>query len=248
MEPAPGLHWKIPLVEHVVRLDARTQLAGGRVRAAHEDSNGLALRYSIFWSIAEPMVFYKHTQGEASSVNRQLQSALSPVVKKAMSAGKAKAFLLQPPGALAGPARKALTPLAQKLGVRLVAIKFGTAVIPPKLASGVADAMAANTHREIAAAKASGKRELETIAAKARAKRETVVSEARRKAAKARGKSERKAAAVYAPLAKEAPTFFRYFLRLESEAAALKTHTRVMVISTDSPLFETLGQAKGKRK
>ncbi|MGH8161821.1 MAG: hypothetical protein ACRESR_06730, partial [Gammaproteobacteria bacterium] len=77
--------------------------------------------------------------------------------------------------------------------------------------------------------------------------RAAVMADARRKAAQITGESEARAAAIYAPVAKKAPEFFDYFLALESEGAALKKNTRVLVLSMDSPWFKTLEKAAGKQ-
>jgi membrane protease subunit HflC len=246
-DPTPGLHWKIPLFESVVRLDARTRLVEGHVAATSAETSGFALRYSILWRIADPARYYRGTGGDAKAMRNKLYAAATPVLRHGMAKGDPRSFLTASSDMLSARLEAAARTVAEKSGIKVIGVQIGTADIPHKLAQGVADKMAGGTQREIAAAKAKGKHERQMIAAKASAARARTLADARRKDAKITGASEAKVAAIYAPVAKKAPAFFRYFLALESEGAALKNHTRVLVISMDSPWFKTLQEPKGKR-
>ncbi|MGH8274942.1 MAG: SPFH domain-containing protein [Gammaproteobacteria bacterium] len=245
-DPTPGLHWKIPLLEHVVRLDARTRLSTGEVRPPPTGTVGLAVRYAVFWRVVRPVDFYHATNDDADTVNRRLQAVLSPVIQTAMTQGEPEDFLTVPSAPLEARLQAGVEPVSNKIGIQVLSVALGTAEIPPKLATRVADGMAAGTQREVAAAKNAGRQAREAIAEQARHKRERTLSDARGAAAKITGQSETKVAAIYAPLAKKAPKFFSYFLRLESESAALKSHTRLLIISMDSPWFKTLEKSAGK--
>lgn len=245
-EPAPGLHWKIPLIEHVVRLDARTRLSSGRIGAPEEATAGYAVRYTVVWRIARPEDFYHAASGNADAADGRLHKAITPVVTQAMTAGKPEDFLTAPGAALQSRLQTAVKSVADEIGIHVLSVSLGTAEIPQNLSTRVADAMTAGTQREIAAAKNAGAQERKKIAAQARSKRTAILSGARKEAAKINGASEARVTAIYASPAKKAPEFFSYFLRLESEAAALKSHTRVLVISMDSPWFKTLEKSAEK--
>ncbi|MGH8161645.1 MAG: SPFH domain-containing protein, partial [Gammaproteobacteria bacterium] len=182
VEHGPGLRWKIPLVEGVVRLDARTQLAEGRVLAASASTGGLAIRYAAFWRISDPKTYYQATTGDAGAVAKQLGDALSPVFAKAMSAGDARQFLTGPVPQLDANVEAAVKPVARKNGISVLGVHLGVSDIPTKLAGEVTDTMTAGTRAEITKAKAAGTARQTAIAAAAASHRAAVMAGARRKA------------------------------------------------------------------
>ncbi len=248
VERGPGLRWKIPLIESVVRLDARTRLAEGRVLPAASVTSGFAVRYAAFWRIAEPKTYYRATSRDAGTVSQRLDAAVGPVIAKAMTAGGAKQFLIGARPHLDANIEAAVEPVARENGISVLGVHLGVADIPAKLADKATSTMTAGTRAEIEKAKAAGTAREAAIAAAAASSRAAVVADARLKAATITGKSEARVAAIYAPVARAAPGFFDYFLALESEGAALKTNTSVLVLSMDSPWFKTLEKTAGKRQ
>ena len=244
----PGLYWKVPLLGSVVRVDGRTRLSMGTIRPRGGDAQGLGVGYALVWRVSDARVFYEKTANDPGTVQDRLTAALTPAVREAMGKADASRFLTQPSSALQDSMMSALKPAAQKIGITVIGVYPGTADIPDDLRASVVKTMTAGTTDEIAAAEKAGEAELNKIAATAAGKRAAVLSAAEQEAARIGGESQGKVAMIYAPAAAEAPAFFRYYLALESESAALKSHTKVFVISTDSPWFEALQAGGGKQR
>lgn len=245
---APGLYWKVPLLGSVVRVDARTRLSEGTIRPETGDAKGAGITYSVAWRVADPGLFFKETNNHATEVRSRISAALAPALRKEMAKGE-EAFLTVPTAELRKTMAGALAPVAKKTGIAIVGIYPGTANIPDDLNERLVKAMTAGTEKKIAAAEKAVEAERSRIAAEAAGERATVMSAAEQEAARLDGASQAKVTAIYAKVAAEAPAFFRYYLALESESAALKSHTKVFVISTDSPWLKALrGNGGGKEK
>lgn len=243
----PGLYWKVPLLGSVVRVNAGTRLSEGTIRPETGDAKGAGIDYAVAWRVADPRLFYKETDNHATEVRSRISSALAPVLRKEMAKGE-EAFLTAPAAALRKAMAAALAPVAKETGIAIVGVYPGTANIPDDLSGRLVKAMTAGIEEKIAAAEKADEAERSRIAAEAAGERASVMSAAEQEAARLDGASQARVTAIYAKVSAEAPEFFRYYLALESESAALKSHTKVFVISTDSPWLKALQGGGGKNK
>lgn len=242
----PGLHWKVPLFQNIAELDTRTRSSAGEVQPESADDNGLSASYIVFWRIADPKRYYESTHGDTAVVDKKLNAALTPVLREAMSAGDARAFLSGSMTKVHDKMTASVQQVAGKLGIVTLEVYPGTPRVPKMVADKVTSTMAAAVQTQIAAAKMAGKKERKRIARNASKKSTAIIARAKANAATITGKSQARVATIYAPVAKKAPDFFDYFINLENEADALKNNTRVLVLSMDSPWFKTLEKTIGQ--
>lgn len=238
-----GLHWKVPLLEELVRLDLRARVARGQVRLHADEKTGLAAGYMVLWEVGKPKRYYEATGGDASALEQRIHQALQPVLRQAMQTGSAGNFLSGATAALSTDMAAAVQAVAAKTGIRVLAVKPSTAEIPRSLVEKTTASMAAAVRTKLAASKARFKAERAQLLGKAKRKSEKIIATAKRKAAGITGKSQAKVASIYAPVARKAPRFFDYYLGLQSKADALKGHTRILVLSMDSPWLEGLDKS-----
>lgn len=236
-----GPHWKVPLLESVVILDARVQLTSGRAEL-NGDAGGdpVGLGYSVAWRIADPSRYYQAAGDDVGVAGTRLSDALERYLRAQVTDESPAAFVKQSLPALAGGARKALTPVAQKLGVTVLSVQTGPARLPSAMQQRIGAQMAAATQSRAAAAAARGARKADDVRQAAAEERQKLLAAAHDEAAQLRGASTARAASIYAAEAQKAPEFFAYFLQLEDARRELTDHTRVLVISADSPWFRAL--------
>ncbi|MDN5864672.1 MAG: hypothetical protein L0I62_05585 [Gammaproteobacteria bacterium] len=235
-----GLHWKLPLFQSLVRLDTRARVSRGRVWLHEDRKSGLAADYAVVWRITDPRRYYEATGGDVSVLNQRMKKALEPVLRKAMSAGSARDFLSGPSEKLGADMTEAIRDVAAGTGVTVLEATPTTANVPKQLADKVSATMAAAVQTRVAAARKSAKAERAVILGEATAKSARLVADAKQEAARITGKSQARVAGIYGPVARKAPEFFDYYLELQSKADALKSNTRILVLSMDSPWFKAL--------
>jgi len=140
----------------------------------------------------------------------------------------------------------ALEPVASKLGIAVLTAHL-TSITPSAEARSrivqsmlQADSQARQSDQDKAQAEAAQK------LADTRDQARSILAEARRQAASIKGEGEARVAGIYAKASGDAPAFFRFYQTLLSEQAALSTHTRLYILSTDSPWFKLLGTTPDK--
>lgn len=242
----PGLHWKIPLLESVVRLDERVQLTSGRATVG--DAGGtvgqITIGYSIAWKIASPEKYYSATGAGQQVVEARLNEAVERSLRDALGSSPLK-FLERPAGDVESSLDEAAGAAAHRLGIAVLGIRLGATQLPPGLQKSVAQQMAAAVQAESAAVERQTRDAVAGIEAGAAQQRASIEAGADREALQVRAESERRAAAIYADAARAAPDFFRFYHALQSERAQLMENTRVLVVSAASPWFEALQPAGG---
>lgn len=233
----PGLHWRIPLLEGVVRLGAGVRLDKGNVRTG-SGTDVLGARYAVLWRIADARRYYTATGGDPGVVADRLDTALGPVLRKMLDTDKPSAFLARPAETVDAALSAAVKPPASKLGIDVLTVGLEEAEVPKSVQKKIGERMAASVSANAAAS--SGVAAEVAAAGEERARAGEIVAAAQRTAAGIRGHSEARVAEIYAKAAVQAPDFFRFYRELISEEKAMSSHTRALVISTDSPWFKLL--------
>lgn len=236
---APGLHWRIPLVEGVIRMDAGVRLDKGRVQVG-TGAAALAARYAVLWRIGDARRFYQATGGDGAVVSQRLDAALAPALRRMMDAHKPTAFLTRPAATINTALGAAVQAPARKLGIDVLQVGLAQAQVPAAMQKQIGTRMAAEVGARAATSASSAASADEAAARADRGRAQAIMAAARRASAGIRGRSEGQAAQIYAKAAAQAPRFFRFLQALTSEEEAMSSHTRALVISTDSPWFKEL--------
>lgn len=239
-----GLHWRVPLVDDVVRLDAGVHVEQRRVQAG-AGADALRARYTVLWKVGTPRRYYQATGGDASIVNDRLGTALAPILRRMMNPSQPDVFLTRPAANIDATLATAAREPAAKLGIDVLNVALEDASVPSSLQQAIGSRMAAG-YRARAAGSASSAAAAEIATGRARAR--AVVAAAHRAAGEIRGRSEAQVAEIFARAGARAPSFFRFYQQLTSEERAMSQHTRALVISTDSPWFKLLRDSDGGGK
>lgn len=243
---SPGLHWKIPLLESVVRLDERTQLISDRaaIDPADNGSGQMTVGYSILWKITDPEKYYSATGGGKQVVAARLTEAVERSLRDAVADSPLK-FLERPAGEVESALGKAAVPAAGRLGVMVLGVRLGAVQLPSGLQEAVTQRMTAATEAETGSLEQQTRDAVAGIESSAAQQRASIAGAASRAALQVRAEGQRKVAAIYAEAARSAPDFFDFYHSLQSEKAQLIDNTRVLVISAGSPWFKELNAAGG---
>jgi len=245
----PGTHWKAPSAQ-LVLLDSRNQVANVDFRANRKGSasDSAGARFDVVWKIASPSKFYHATHDNDAEVDVQdkLADVSDPALRKLLAKNDDTRVFAVSSASATQAFEKAIEPAADKLGITvlsasLVNLKLSAAAEKQITAGMMASA---STAREQKLSTSETAAEKKVAAAKAQAA--NILATARNKAATIRGESEAKVAEMYGEAAKPAPDFFHFYQTLMSEKAALNTHTRLFVVSSDSPWFQLMGKAGSK--
>lgn len=242
----PGLHWKVPLLESVVRLDERVQLTSGRatVGATGDSANQMTVGYGIFWKIANPEEYYAKTGGGTQVVAGRLTDAVERGLRNAV-ADAPLPFLERPADDVESALGQAAVSAASGLGVAVLGVRLGAVQLPSGLQKTVTRRMTTATEAEARSVAQQTDNAIAGIKAAAAQQQASIRGEANRETLQIRARSQKNVAAIYAEAARAAPDFFNFYHSLQSERKQLIENTRVLVISAESPWFKALSPSGG---
>jgi membrane protease subunit HflC len=238
----PGLHFKVPLVDNVVRFDKRvlTRNFDGEQFLTRE-SQGLTVDYYIKWRILDAERFYQATtggdEGRAESlVGENIQDG----IKNAVARRTLREIVKSDRDELTGEFMPRSSESLSKLGIELIDVRIQRIDLQEEVATSVYDSMKngfvgiANTLR------GEGERESTIIKATAERNRTELIAKAQADAQRIRGEGEAAAAAIYAAAYNRNPEFYSFYRSLQAYRISLGSERDVIVLSPDSEFFRYL--------
>ncbi|HZP65117.1 MAG TPA: protease modulator HflC [Rudaea sp.] len=247
----PGLHFKLPLVQQVVRFDRRILNLEASPDRSYFTSEKKAVNVDFYvkWRIENAAAYYRSFGVDElqSSANQRL----APIIKDALRFE----FNARSLGDLIANARSDITEHVRDqankategtLGVRIVDVRIKRIEFPDEVLESVYNRMSAERSRLANEQRSNGKEEAQKI--KADADRQVVVlrAEAERDAQQLRGEGDAKAAEIYAGAYGKDPEFYAFYRSLQAYRESLKNG--VIVLDPKSEFLRYFDATKGEAK
>jgi membrane protease subunit HflC len=244
---APGLHFKLPLAQRVIKLDGRTQTLDDQTDSfPTADQKILQADYFVRWRIADPVMFYRRTGGQRLVASDHLSAMAERAVRDAFAARTVTQIVGSGHDAMIQALAEALKDPAAELGVALVDVRFERIDLPDPVADSVYQRMRAEQNRIAADLRARAAESADKIRAQADAQAEVILADAYRDAEKLRGEGDAKAAEIYAHAYGQDPEFFRFYRSINAYRDAFQSGKDVLVLQPRSEFFRYFGDAGGK--
>ena len=252
----PGLHFRIPVVDQVVRIDGRLLLTEPPVSEYLTlDKKNVIARPFLAWRVSDPLRFLQTVlvreaaEARLSAVTgSELGAALGSVPFDALVSVDPQKMRLAK--IAEGVEQRVRETAAREYGIDVVSLRLERLAFPQQNEAAVFQRMRAERERIARQFRSEGEEAALKIRAEADRERSGLLAEADRKAAQIRGDAEAEAARVYADALAKDPEFFRFVRTLESYDKIIDDKTTV-VLPADSPLMRSLVEgppgAKDKR-
>jgi len=251
----PGLRFRIPLVDQVVRLDARLLMT--EPPAAEYltlDKKNVVARTFLTWRVDDPLRYLQTVQLRdaaearlAAVTSSEIGAAFGTVPFEAMVSTDADKMRLR---AIIDQVEQRVRDTAvREYGVKLVSLRVERLAFPQQNEASVFQRMRAERQRIAKQFRSEGEEQSLKIRAEADRERARILAEADRKAAEIRGQAEAEAARIYADALAADPDFYRFVRTLEADDKIIDKETTV-ILPADSPLVKGLldGSAAGRAR
>ena len=232
----PGLHFKVPFMQQVVKFDKRILTLDARPeRYFTAEKKVVNVDFYVKWRIANPTLFYQATGGEVM----QAEARLTPMVKDALRFE----FSSRPLDELVSGGRNDVTARVRQqangsalrtLGVRIVDVRIRQIELPESVSESVFKRMRAERMSLANALRSSGEEEATKIRADADKQAHVLVADADAKAAEIRGQGDAVAAQTYAKAFGKDPGFFDFYRTLEAYRRSFGGGHGVLLLRPDS--------------
>ncbi len=242
----PGLHFKIPVADRVVKIDMRMQtLEVSSKRVLTAEQKYVLVSYYVKWKIDNAVKYYMHTNGDADKTETLLQQQVNDAVLTAfgksdlatiVADGDNLLQLLQPQNAT-----------NQDLGIKIIEVGISSIKQPEEVRSAVFERMSTGQQQVAAKLNADGKAQADAIRAEADATTTITLAEARKESADMRAAGDAAAASIYAAADSRNPSFYAFYRSLEAYKKVFNKNT-ILILRPDSQFFKYFHSAKGQER
>lgn len=236
----PGLHWKIPLVDRVVKFERRvvTQSYPQETFLTNEN-RALIVDFYVKWKVKNASNYYRATGGREEIAGERLAEIVKDGIKGVVAQRTLEQIVTAERAAVTGDmfgdASKAA---GQELGIDLIDVRVQRIDLPEDVASRVYESMKQNFEKLARSLRGIGEREAQRIRAEAERKRTEILSAAARESLNIRGQGDSQAADIYARVYSRNPEFYSFYRSLQAYRSSLGKDGDVLVVTPDGEFFK----------
>jgi membrane protease subunit HflC len=242
---APGLHFKLPFIEDVKRLDARFKtLDGNPDRFVTSEKKDLIVDTYVKWRISDFATYYLSTNGGNQAqaealLTRRVSSGLraefgSRTIKEIVSGERDNLM------------REALirgADSAQELGIEVIDVRVMQINLPTEVSQSIFQRMRAERQAVAMEHRSEGREQAEFIRADVDARVTVMLADAERESRQLRGQGDAEAAGIYASAYNKDAEFFSFIRSLQAYEKSFEAGNDVLVLEPDSDFFKYLNKA-----
>ena len=238
----PGIGFKIPLIQEVVRYDDRIlALPTKPIEVTPLDDRRLVVDAFARWRIVDLVAFREAVgPGGVEQAQRRLENIMGPAIREVLGGVPSNRVLSEDRTALMNQIRDLARRQAQSLGVDVIDVRLTRTDLPEQNLSATYGRMRAEREREAADEIARGNEAAQRVRATADRTVVEVTSEARRQAEVIRGEADAKRNTIYADAYGRDPEFFAFTRSLSAYERALQSGGSSIVMKPDSEFFRYL--------
>ena len=243
---APGIHFKLPLVDNVVYFDRRVldlDLPAQEVIAS--DQKRLVVDAFSRYRILDPLRFYQSVNSIPGANNR-LGSIVNSTVRSVLADATFASVVRTDREALMKRIAGEVNAAARGLGVEVVDVKLRRVDLPEQNSQAVFQRMQTERQREATDIRAQGTQIAQGIKARADRDVTVIVADAQRRAEELRGNGDAERNRILAEAYGRDPGFFSFYRTMQAYEAGLRAGDTRMVLSPNSEFFRFFNDPSGK--
>lgn len=240
----PGLGFKIPLIQEVVRYDARIQsLDTNPIEVTPSDDRRLVVDAFARWRIADIVRFRQAVgAGGLRTASDRLESILIAQIREVLGADQvtSSTILSAERITLMNRIRDNARVAAANLGIEVVDVRLKQTNLPSQNLTATFERMRAERQREAEDERARGREAAQRVRATADRTVVETTSSAERDAEITRGEADAERNRIYAEAYGQDPSFFEFYRSLSAYERSLQAGNSTLVLSPDFEFFNYL--------
>ncbi len=246
---APGLHFKIPFVNNIVRYPKRIlNYERSEEKYLTGEKKNLIVDYFVTWRIVDPAQYYRSVGGDEAVAVERLSAIIKEGIKAAISQRTVQQVVSAERSELLEDMLVRARARSPELGIEVVDVRVKRIDLSDEVSESVYSRMRQERQRVAAQLRAEGDEEYERIRADADRQRTVILSEAYRDAERIRGAGDASAAEIYAGAYSKDPSFYAFYRSMQAYREAIGRDQDVLVLRPDSDFFQFLEKPVGAAK
>jgi len=234
----PGLHFKVPVIQDVVKFDKRIQtLDADPEQFLTVEKKFVVVNSYAKWRIADVAQFYRSTRGSQDTASRLLSARINAALRDEFGKRTVKEVVSGERAEIMATLARNANENAADLGVEIVDVRVKQIDFTDNISENIYERMRTERHRVAAELRAQGAEEAEKSQADADRQRIEIVADAYRQAELLRGEGDAGAADTYAKAFKQNSEFYSFWRSLTAYRDVFSDGGSMMVLDPDSEFF-----------
>ncbi len=234
----PGLKFKMPFVNNVVKFDNRIQtLDTPADRFLTGEKKNVIVDSYVKWRITDAEQFYKSTGGNMA----RTKNRLAQIIKTGLKSEFSKRTIADVVSGERSEIMSSIAKLAKKdiaeFGIEIIDVRIKRIDLSQEVSNSVYRRMQAERQRVAKEFRSKGAEEAEIIRAAADKKRTIILANAYRDSEKIRGEGDALSANNYAQAYTKDVDFYSFYRSLESYKKAFSGQNDIMVLNPNTQFF-----------
>lgn len=243
-----GLHFKVPLLDHVRIFDTRMQElatpAAQPLTIVTKEQTYLLVAYFAKWRITNLAKFYTSTGGSISWAETLLEQGLNDIVRAEYGKRSSDQAISDRSNLMAAIKEQA-NGIGKDQGITVVDVRIQQITLPKDVMGSVFKRMATERKQFAEAKRAEGIEKSEGIKALADQKVTVIKATALMQAAAIRAKGDQEAAENYGKTYSADPKFYAFYRSLEAYENSFKRKRDVLVLKPEGQFFRYFHSSQG---
>lgn len=235
----PGLHWKVPFINNVVKFDRRIitlDMAPEQMNTTEQKY--VDVDYYVKWRIEDPANFYTATSGGDMMITRNRMAAL---IRNDLRDEFASRTLSE---VVSEQRRSMMEELVDNIdsrfegfGINVIDVRIKQIELTDRVTGSVFERMATQRREYANELRSLGREEAEKIRADADRQKRVLLAEARRDSERIRGDGDARATEIYAGAYESDREFYSFYRSLEAYRNTFSDRRDMILLDTESEFF-----------
>ena len=238
VDQKPGLKFKTPFVNNVVKFDNRIQtLDAPAERFLTGEKKNVNVDYYVKWRIIDAEQFYKSTGGNMVRTNNRLAQIIKTGLKSEFSKRTIADVVFGERSEIMINIKQLAKKDISKFGIEIIDVRIKRIDLSQEVLNSVYRRMQAERHRVAKEFRSKGAEEAEIIRAAADKERTIILANAYRDSEKIRGEGDAASASNYAEAYNKDAEFYSFYRALESYKKSFTGRNDIMVLNPNTEFF-----------
>ncbi len=247
-EKEAGLHFKIPFVQQVIKMEKRIMsMDNPPTEALEAEQRKLLVDSFTRYRIVDPLTRFQAAPDDRLAESL-LSQAVNSAVKEVIAQQTMQAVVSGQRLELMERIRSIADVKVQRYGMEIVDVRLKRVDLPLQNSQAIFRRMESERQREAAEERAKGNRDAIKIRADADRQVAVLVANAEKKAQIIRGEADGTASKIFADAYGKDVEFFEFYRAMQAYRKALGKDNTTMVLSPDSDFFKLFVNSDGKKK
>ena len=235
----PGLHFKVPVVQNVMKFDSRIQTLDSDPQnyLTFEKKNVIVDSF-VKWRIADVRRFYTAAGGSILQANNRLGEVIIKRLRDEFGKRTIQQVVSGQRTDIMDKLRVAAKDQADELGLEIVDVRIKRVDLPQDVSQSVFNRMRAERQEVAKRFRSEGEEEARELRATANKDREVILAEAERQAQITRGSGDARATEIYAAAFGQDREFYKLYRSLNAYRTAFRSTADILLLEPKSEFFD----------